>query len=193
MKNKMMKKKVRKEEIRYIEIPNDSTVTLSEDKKTLTVNKKNVELKRKAEKEVNVSIEGNKIILSCVNARKNEKRKLGTFEGHIKNIFAGLEKQFEYDLEICNVHFPMTVTFDKAKSEFIIKNLLGEKYPRIVKVGKNIEVEIKAPHIKIKSPDIETAGQAASLLERGALVRNRDRNKFQDGIFITKKPGKEYI
>ena len=193
MKNKITKKKMRKEEVRQVEFPSDVNVTLSEDKKTITMKKNNMELKRTAEKEIKVSIDGNKVTLSCTNARRNEKRKIGTFEGHLKNIFAGLDKPFEYELEICNVHFPMTVTFDKTKSEFIIKNLLGEKHPRIVKVNKKIEVEIKAPSIKIKSYDIEAAGQAASLLERGALIRCRDRNKFQDGIFITKKPGKSYL
>jgi ribosomal protein L6P/L9E len=103
---------------------------------------------------------------------------------HLISLFDG----FEYELEICNVHFPMTVSFDKAKSEFMIKNLLGEKAPRVLKTSDKIEVEIKAPHIKISSYDIEIAGQVAADLEKLARVRNRDRNKFQDGIFITKKP-----
>jgi ribosomal protein L6P/L9E len=63
----------------------------------------------------------------------------------------------------------------------------------MIKVTGNIEVEIKPPVIKIKSHDIEAAGRAASRLERGSLIKYRDRNKFQDGIFITKKPGKEYV
>ena len=133
------------------------------------------------------------MILSVQNARRSEKRKFGTSVGHIKNMIEGLMNGFEYELEICNVHFPMTLTFDKAKSEFIVKNILGEKSPRILKTNNKIEVEIKAPHIKIKSHSIEAAGHAASDLEKLTKIKYRDRNKFQDGIFITKKPGKSYI
>ena len=87
----------------------------------------------------------------------------------------------------------MSVTFDKAKKEVIIKNLIGEKHPRLVKVPTEVEVEIKAPHIKIRAHNIEIVGQVAADLEKATKIRYKDRNKFQDGIFITKKPGKTYI
>jgi len=144
---------------------------------------------------INVKIEGNSITLGVKKARRAEKRKLGTVISHLKNIFEGIEKAYEYELEICHVHFPVTVTYDKAKSEFAVKNLLGERSPRLIKATcpEKIEVEIKAPMIKIKSYDLEAAGQNAANLEKIARIRNRDRNKFQDGIFITKKPGKHLI
>jgi len=138
--------------------------------------------------------EGN-LTLNVKKARRSEKRKIGTTMSHLKNVFDGFEKEYEYDLEICHVHFPVTVTYDKSKGEFAIKNLLGERYARIQKAisPEKIEVEIKAPVIKIKSYDLEVAGQNAANLEKKARIRNRDRNKFQDGIFITKKPGKNIV
>lgn len=187
----MAKRKIRKDIIQEIEVP--SEITLEVNDNVVTMKKDGKELSRKIDSEIKIEKDNNRIKLSTKNARKNEKRKFGTSAGHINNMIEGLTKGFEYDLEICNVHFPMTVTFDKSKSEFIIKNLLGEKAPRIIKIEGHIETEIKAPNIKIKSYDLEIAGRAASRLERGALIRNRDRNKFQDGIFITKKPGKTYI
>jgi large subunit ribosomal protein L6 len=184
-------KVIRRDFMEEIEMP--SGIQSNVEENIVTITKDGKEMKRKVDKEITVKKEGNKIILSVKKARKNEKRKFGTAVGHIKNIIAGFNDAYVYELEICNVHFPMTVTFDKAKSQFIIKNLLGEKHPRIVEVSKNIDVEVKAPNIKIKSYDIESAGEAASRLEKCAMVRNRDRNKFQDGIFITKKPGKVYL
>jgi large subunit ribosomal protein L6 len=189
-KNKKLSKE-RKSFNEEIEIP--SQVNASIGNNVIIIKKDSKELKRKIESEISASIEGNKIKLEVKNARRIEKRKFGSLVGHIKNMIKGLVEGFEYDLEICNVHFPMTLTFDKAKSEFIVKNMLGEKSPRTLKTNNRIEVEIKAPHIKIKSYDLEAAGQAASDLEKLTKIRYRDRNKFQDGIFITKKPGKSYI
>jgi len=159
----------------------------------MVMKKDSNEIRRKLDPEISIKIEGNKVILEAKKARKNEKRKLGTLRGHIKNMVEGLNEGFEYELEICNVHFPMTVEYDKSKKEFTIKNILGEKYPRTLQIKEDVDVEIKAPKIYIRSHNIEKAGGVASLLEKLARVRNRDRNKFQDGIFITKKPRMEYL
>ena len=186
-----MTKKIRKDYYFEIEIPEGVNAEINNN--LLIVKKDSKELKRKIDSAVSAKIDGNKITLSIKKAKKNVKREFGTARSHIKNMIKGLTEGFEYELEICNVHFPMTVTFDKAKSEFIIKNLLGEKCPRTIKAAGNIEVEIKAPKIKLKSYDLESVGQAAANLEKVSKIRNRDRNKFQDGIFITKKPGVDYL
>ncbi len=159
----------------------------------VTMKKGADELKKTVGARVNVKQEGDKIILSVKHAGKDEKRELGSAKSHLKNMVEGLTNGYEYELEICIVHFPMTVTYDKAKNEFIVKNQLGEKCPRVMKVSKKITVEVKAPHITIKSYDLDAAGQTAGDLEKLTRIRNRDRNKFQDGIFITKKPGRSFI
>ena len=186
-----MAKKTKKDLTAEIEIPAGIEATL--EGRVITMKKDSNEIKRAVLGDVKASKEGNKIVLSVKKAKKDEKRAFGTIKSHVKNMIEGLANGFEYELEICNVHFPMTVAFDKTKSEFIIKNLLGEKSPRILKTAGKIEVEIKAPKIKIRSHNLEYAGQVAANLEKVSRVRNRDRNKFQDGIFITKKPGVEYI
>ena len=185
-----MAKKKAKDFTFEIEIPAEIDASVSGS--TVTMKKDGKELKKIVSDKLKLAKEGSKIILSVKKAKKDEKRDFGSAKGHIKNMIEGLMKGFEYELEMCNVHFPITIAFDKAKSEFIVKNLLGEKHPRTLKAGKDIEVEIKAPKITIKSYDLELAGQTAADLEKITRVRNRDRNKFQDGIFITKKPGVEY-
>jgi len=173
-----------------IEIPTE--ITFSSENHVLTMKKGNKEIKRQFDRDLLLSSEGNSIIIKTLNSKKDERRKMGSAKSHIKNMIEGLNSEFEYELEICNVHFPITVTYDKAKSEFLVKNFLGEKSPRRINAAKNVDVEIKAPVIKIKSYDLEAAGQTAANLEKITKIRNRDRNKFQDGIFITKKPGKVY-
>lgn len=186
-----MANKVKKDIAVEIEIPEGVEATL-EDRK-FTAKKDSKELSREIDRRINIKIEDNKVKLSVAKAKKPEKTMSGTTVAHIKNMFAGLTEGFEYELEICNVHFPMTVEFDSGKKEFVIKNLVGEKSPRTLKIDGDVEIEINPPKVIIKSYDKEAAGQVAGSLERVSRIRKRDRNKFQDGIFITKKPGVEYL
>lgn len=172
-------------------IPEGIEAELSSD--SIKLKKGQNEIIRKLERDIIMSKEGNKIIITAVKSKKAQRREVKTFVAHLNNMIIGLQSGFEYELEICNVHFPMTVLFDKAKKDIIIKNILGEKYPRTLKVSDKVSIEIKAPKIIVKSYDLEAAGQTAADLEKVTKIRYRDRNKFQDGIFITKKPGKIYL
>ena len=185
------KKALKKSYLFEIEIPSEIESSLNGN--VITMKKNGKELKKIINSKVTLKKEGNNLSLEVKNAGKRDKREYGTAKSHIKNMIEGLMTGYEYELEICIVHFPMTVTYDKAKKEFVIKNLLGEKAPRVIKSRGDVEVQIKAPKITIKSYDLEAAGQTAADVEKITKIRNRDRNKFQDGIFITKKPGIEYI
>jgi large subunit ribosomal protein L6 len=183
----------RKDIIETITIP--AGIELKVEGKKIIATKDSKTVERFIDTSIEAKIENNILTLKVKKARRVEKRKLGTVKSHIRNMFDGFENIYEYELEICHIHFPVTVSYDKAKTEFAVKNLLGERSPRTIKafLPEKIEVEIKAPIIKIRSHDLEAAGQNAANLEKIARIRNRDRNKFQDGIFITKKPGKHFI
>ena len=132
--------------------------------------------------------EGNTIILGRKKSTKKEKKIINTFVAHINNMILGVQKKFEYDLKAVFSHFPMTI---EAKGhEVIIKNFLGERVPRKTTIPKGVEITLNGNVIKIKSTDRELAGQAAANLETVTKIRLRDRRIFQDGIFITKKPGR---
>ena len=181
----------KKDVMREIEVPEGISVSLEAN--VLTMKKDSNEINRNLIPGVMVTVEGNKVVIKSENAGKSKRKNFGTIVGHIKNMVQGLTEGFEYELEICNVHFPMTVDFDKGSRVVNINNLLGEKHPRTLTISNKVELDIKAPKITVKSYDIEEAGHAASRLEFVSKVRNRDRNKFQDGIFITKKPRMTYL
>ncbi len=133
------------------------------------------------------SIKENKVIFQCDSGNKKDFKILKSQIAHMKNMFLGLEKEFVYKLESCNVHFPMTMKVEGNK--VVITNFLGEKTPRIAQILPGVRVEIKGAKITVSSADKEAAGHTAANLEKSTKIKNRDRRVFQDGIFITDRPG----
>lgn len=120
---------------------------------------------------------------------KREKRIINTFKSHINNLIKGVQEEFIYKLKICSGHFPMTVTTDNKT--LTIKNFLGEKTPRTAKIIEGVTIKIDGEIITVEGKDIEKVGQTAANIEKSTRITNKDRRKFQDGIYITSKAGKQ--
>nr|AJS12171.1 50S ribosomal protein L6P [uncultured archaeon] len=136
---------------------------------------------------VAMEVKDSKIILSCKKGSKREFKVMKSFIAHVENIFKGLNKKFVYNLEACNLHFPMTLKMEKGT--LLINNFLGEKTSRKAVILPGVDVEIKGAKIDLSSADKEAAGQTAANIEKATKIKYRDRRIFQDGIFITGKPG----
>ena len=132
----------------------------------------------------NVAIHEKELTIICIN-RKKAKRMANTFRAHIENMIIGVTDGFEYQLKICSGHFPMNVS--KEGNKIVIKNFLGEKVPREANILDGVEANIEQEVITIKGISIESVGQTAANLEQSTKIKNRDRRRFQDGIFITSK------
>lgn len=158
--------------------------------KEIIIRKNGKEVKREFEG-FEVRKEGKEMILSHNRATKKEKKLIKTFKAHIMNIFSGLNKKYEYKLQICAVHFPINVSVDKAKKIVIIKNFLGEVKQRLAKIIDGVEVKIEKDIITVSGEEKEPVGQTSANIERAARITNRDRRVFQDGIFIIEKPGRK--
>lgn len=137
---------------------------------------------------VKMELKDGKIIFSSKSATRRELKLTNSLIAHIKNMIDGINEDFVYKLEICNVHFPVTVRVEGK--ELRIKNFLGEKIERVARIIDNVKVVVKGTSIEVSSPNIEAAGQTAARMELATKIRNRDRRVFQDGIFITEKPGR---
>lgn len=140
---------------------------------------------------VNLNLEkkGSEIIIGNKKATKKEKRLMNTIAAHIRNMIKGVQKKFEYKLKVCFNHFPITVEIKGNKA--LIKNFLGERISRKVKIPVGADVKIEKDIIIVSSSNRELAGQTAANFENATRISKRDRRIFQDGIFITNKCGKE--
>lgn len=170
-----------------IEIPNGVDVTIAGG--LITAKGPKGENKRVLfDPKVKIEKKENKIMVSAVKATKREKRTIGTFSAHIKNIIKGTTERFVYKLKVCSGHFPMTVT--ATKTDFQVKNFLGESIPRTIKLKHGVDVKVEGDIVVVESSDKEVAGQTAADIEQLTRITNRDRRIFQDGIWLIERFGK---
>ena len=139
-----------------------------------------------ANPKVSINIENNKITLKTTGkVSKREKKILNTFNSHIKNMVGGVINTYNYKLKVCSGHFPMSLSLDK--DHLLIKNFLGEKIPRKVKLIKNVTVTVNGDIISVSSVDKELAGRVSSSIEQATRITNKDRRRFMDGVWIIEK------
>jgi large subunit ribosomal protein L6 len=113
---------------------------------------------------------------------------MGTFESHVRNMLHGVTDGWVYEMEVFYAHFPMQV--DVEGDHVVISNFLGEKSPRRTPIRGDTDVEIDGEKIRLSGPNKEDVGQTAADIEQLTRVTDKDTRVFQDGVYITSKPGK---
>jgi len=145
------------------------------------------EVKRRfPKKELEIKINGNKVIVQAKRSGSLGRMLVGTWSSHIKNMASGVLNPFTYKLKVVYSHFPISVSL--SNKEFVVQNFLGEKKAHKYIIPNGVNVTVKDNIVTVSSSDIELAGQAATRIEQLCKVRNKDRRIFQDGIYIIERP-----
>ncbi|MFH1592543.1 MAG: 50S ribosomal protein L6 [Candidatus Woesearchaeota archaeon] len=134
---------------------------------------------------ISIDKKNNQVVVSAKKVSRSEKRLIGTYTAHVRNMIYGVKDGYTYKLKICSGHFPMKVAVEGDK--VVINNFLGEKIPRTAKVLDDVKVEISGDEVTVEGVDLEKVGQTAANIERSTRITNRDRRVFQDGCYITSK------
>ena len=137
---------------------------------------------------VQVELQNNEIKLSVGKASKRDKAVIQSYKIHLKNAFNGAKEHYVYKLKVCSGHFPMSVSV--TNNIMYIKNFLGEKVPRTVKLKEGASVKVDGIFVTVESADKELAGQVAADIEQATRRPGFDKRIFQDGIYIVEKAGK---
>ena len=170
-----------------VEIPEKVQVTIADG--TVTVKGPQGEISKKlSHPRVKLERKGKHIVVSSELPRKREKALVGTYGAHLRNMMVGATKGFEYKLKIVYAHFPIKTSI--KGDQFVIENFLGEKFPRKTKILGSTKVNVKGDQVVVTGPNVEDAGQTAANIERATKIRGFDLRVFQDGIYITEKPGR---
>merc|ERR1712166_1194772 len=85
---------------------------------------------------------------------------------HIQNLFDGVEKKFEYRMRLVYAHFPVNATITNGGSCVELRNFLGEKMVRTVKMLPGVKIEKGAQtkdELVLTGPDIDLTSRSAAL------------------------------
>jgi len=155
----------------------------------LTLAKDKVSIKKRFPfRSVHIKLEGQNLVIASKKETKREKTIIGTIKAHVRNMIKGLQEGHHYKLKVCSGHFPMTAAVNNG--QFEVKNFLGEKKPRVLKLRDVVEVKVEGDMVTVECNDKDAAGQTAADIEKLCKITNRDPRIFQDGIWIVEKDGK---
>ena len=176
-----------KQKIEEIALLSGTTCTVSNG--MVTIRGPKGELSRRfPDRNVKISTEPEKVVLTFKRFTKKEKKTSGTIRSHIRNMLRGATNGHSYILKICSGHFPMTVTV--SGKDLTVKNFLGERVPRKMEIKGDVKVKISGTEIIAEGTDKEAVSQFAAGLEQLTRRANFDRRIFQDGIYLISKDGK---
>ena len=173
-----------------IELPDD--VSAEADGLELAVEGPNGRVERRLwYPDVDVSVEDGAVVVASDAEDAKTTATMGTFESHVENMIHGVTEGWSYEMKALYAHFPMQVRSEGE--EVVIENFLGERAPRRTTVHGDTEVEVNGEDIVLSGPDKEAVGQTAADIEQLTRVTDKDTRVFQDGVYITRKPGKQEV
>ncbi|CAL8092544.1 unnamed protein product [Orchesella dallaii] len=121
---------------------------------------------------------------------KKEIAAVRTVCSHIENMIKGVTKGFQYKMRSVYAHFPINCVTTDKNSVVEVRNFLGEKYTRKVKMSKGVTVENSSKQkdeLIIEGNSIEAVSRSAALVQQSTTVKRKDIRKFLDGLYVSEK------
>lgn len=135
-------------------------------------------------------VEDDKIRVDVWHGSRKDTAKINTICSMIENMITGVTVGFRYKLRFVYAHFPINVTCAEDKKSCEIRNFLGEKRIRRVKMEGDVtcyrSTDIK-DELVVEGSDIELVSQCAAMVHHVCLVKRKDIRKFLDGIYVSGK------
>ncbi|KWU42823.1 ribosomal protein L6 [Rhodotorula sp. JG-1b] len=113
---------------------------------------------------------------------------LRTVRSIIENMVTGVRYGFAYKMRLVYAHFPINVIIADDKKSVEIRNFLGEKRVRNIKLLEGVTIsESKAQkdEIILEGNDVDMVSQSAADIHGTCLVKNKDIRKFLDGVYVS--------
>jgi len=160
-------------------------ITVTGPRGTLTKNVRHIDMDVRLAKGTT-----NKVLLAVWQGGRKHVACLRTVKSLIQNMITGVTKGFLYKMRAVYAHFPINCIIQGNGDAVEIRNFLGEKAVRHVKMLNGVTVsESKAQkdELLLTGNDIDNVSQSAASIQGICRVRNKDIRKFLDGIYVSDK------
>merc|ERR1712150_293256 len=122
--------------------------------------------------------------------KRKENAAVRTICSHINNMINGVTKGYKYKMRAVYAHFPINCAISEGGSLVEVRNFLGEKYIRKVRMHPGVVCENSTgqkDELTLSGNDIEAVSQSVALIQQSTSVKNKDIRKFLDGMYISGK------
>lgn len=128
--------------------------------------------------------------VDCHAGKKKKLASIRTTISHVTNMITGVTRGFEYKMRLVYAHFPININIVEGGAKVEIRNFLGEKRVRVVKMLAGVTIarsDAVKDELIISGNDVELVSRSTSLIHQICLVRKKDIRKFLDGIYLSGK------
>ena len=140
--------------------------------------------------------------------KKKQLAAVRTVCSHITNLFKGVTKVcifsyvfspvtfptsfqgYLYKMRAVYAHFPINCAITEGGTLIEVRNFLGEKFIRKVRMHPGVTVEnskAQKDELIVQGNSIEAVSQSAALIQQSTTVKNKDIRKFLDGLYVSEK------
>lgn len=137
-------------------------------------------------------VDNKAIKITVHNGDRKHVAALRTVKSLVANLITGVTKGYKYKMRYVYAHFPINVNVIEVDGQkFVeIRNFLGEKRVRQVKIHEGVTVEPSAnvkDELVLSGSSLEAVSQNAADIQQICRVRNKDIRKFLDGIYVSER------
>merc|ERR1712126_194163 len=122
--------------------------------------------------------------------KKKELAAVRTVCSHITNLITGVMRGYGYKMRAVYAHFPINCAISENGTLVEVRNFLGEKYTRKVRMHDGVVCENskdQKDELLITGNSIEDVSQSVALIQQSTTVKNKDIRKFLDGLYVSEK------
>merc|ERR1712153_72673 len=122
--------------------------------------------------------------------KKKQIAAVRTVCSHVNNLFKGVTKGYLYKMRAVYAHFPINCAISEEGTLIEVRNFLGEKFIRKVRMHPGVTVEnskAQKDELIVQGNSVDAVSQSAALIQQSTTVKNKDIRKFLDGMYVSEK------